>query len=198
MSTAIKPFPACHFTHGCIDAALALAAHGLDTARIKAVEALVPEGVVKTICEPESNKKKPANSYDAQFSVHYLVAAALRRQQFGLSELEPEAIADKDILALTQKVGYRIDPDSPFPAAYSGEVVITMDDGRVLRHREQINRGAADRPLTNSEIIVKYEANASMTVDRDSAERMRQTMLGLDSLPRATDVLAAFSPAATA
>ena len=94
------------------------------------------------------------------------------------------------------KTSYRVDPDSPFPAAYSGEVIVTMDDGRVLRHREHINRGAADRPLSNSEIIDKYVLNAAMTVSRDAGERMRAVMLGLDALPRATEVLAAFAPAA--
>jgi 2-methylcitrate dehydratase PrpD len=196
MATAIKPYPACHFTHGCIDAALALAGEGVNPARIARIEALVPEGVVKTICEPEANKKSPANSYDAQFSVHYLVAAAITRRRFGLAELEPEVIADKDIQALTQKVSYRIDPDSPFPKAYSGEVVITLDDGRKVRHREHINRGAADRPLTNAEIIEKYRLNAAMTVDSATAARMRDVMLSLDRLPRATEALAAFGPAA--
>jgi 2-methylcitrate dehydratase PrpD len=67
---AVKPFPACHFTHACADAAIALKHdHSLDPAAVEHVEALVPAEVVKTVCEPVANKQRPANAYDAQFSI---------------------------------------------------------------------------------------------------------------------------------
>lgn len=197
LATAIKPFPTCHFSHGAIDAALALRGEVGDYRNIKAINVLLPEGVHPTICEPEANKKRPQNDYDAKFSTHYLVSAALVRGQLTLDELEPDALRDPDILALADKLTYANDPDSPFPAAYSGEVIITMADGRELRHREHINRGAADRPLANEEIIAKYRSNAAMTVDRTTVERLLAAMLGLD-VPDVTalDMLRPFSQAA--
>ncbi|OAB55502.1 2-methylcitrate dehydratase [Phormidium willei BDU 130791] len=180
METAIKPFPACHFTHGCIDAALALRADGVDPDRIEAIEALVPAEVVNVVCEPEANKKRPANSYDAQFSVPYLVAAGFRRGRFTLAELEPDALADPAILALAERVSYRVDPDSPFPRAYSGELVVTLAGGETRRHREQINRGAAERPLTNAEIVEKYRANAARALSDSAAARCEAALLALD------------------
>ena len=112
-----------------------------------------------------TNKLKPANSYDAQFSVQWLTAAAFVRGKFGLAELEPSEITDPEIMRLTQKVTYTEYQDSPFPKAYSGEVVVTLDDGRTLSHREHINRGAAERPLTNAEIVAKYRDNAGTAFD---------------------------------
>lgn len=196
MNTAIKPFPTCHFTHGCIDAALALRDQVGDLDGIASVEALVPEEVIKTVCEPEANKKRPANDYDAKFSVHYLVAAALVRGRLGLAELEEEALRDPEILALTEKVRYRADPGSAFPKAYSGEVIVTRADGRTFRHREQINRGAADRPLGNDDILAKFRDNAAMTVDAETAERMIDAALGLEAAPNALAALRVFSPGA--
>ena len=196
MATAIKPFPACHFTHACVDAALALRRDGLDPARIRRIEALVPEQVVKTVCEPEANKKRPANSYDAQFSVPFLVAAALVRGRLTLAELENDALGDAGILDVASKVSYRPDPDSPFPKAYSGELIVTLDDGRELRHREHINRGAADRPLTNADIVEKYRANAAMAAGETASARMEAAVLGLDDAARAADALSVLSPSA--
>ncbi len=70
MLTAIKPYPTCHFTHGVIDCALALRDRApLD--RIASIEAAVPAEVHKTICEPQANKRRPRNDYDAKFSTHY-------------------------------------------------------------------------------------------------------------------------------
>ena len=160
------------------------------------VEALVPEEVIKTVCEPEAKKKRPANDYDAKFSVHYLIAAALMRGRLGLAELEEEALRDPQILALTDKVSYRTDPGSAFPKAYSGEVSIRLQDGRTLSHREHVNRGAADRPLSNDEILAKFRANAAMTVDGEGAERMIDAALGLEAAPNGAAAFRVFSPGA--
>jgi 2-methylcitrate dehydratase PrpD len=196
METAIKPYPACHFTHACIDAALALRRQGVTPADIRAIEVKVPAGTHKVICLPEANKLKPANSYDAQFSVQWLTAAALVKGRLGLAELEPDQIGDPEIMALTQKVRFADYPDSPFPKAYSGEVIVTLDDGRTLSHREHINRGAAERPLTNGEIVEKFRANAATAFGPGTVERMERAMLSLEAAGDAAAALAAFSPAA--
>lgn len=192
--TAIKPYPACHFTHACIDAALAIRAQGIEVRRIKAVETRVPAGTFKVICEPVANKLKPANSYDAQFSVQWLTAAALVRGKLGLAELEPSEITDPEITSLTQKVTYAEYQDSPFPMAYSGEVVVTLDDGRTLSHREHINRGAAERPLANAEIVAKFRDNVATAFNAETSARMEAAMLNLESAPNAAEALAVWSP----
>lgn len=194
LQTAIKPYPACHFTHGCIDAALILRKQGVAAGDIKGIEVRVPAGVFKTICEPVANKLKPANSYDAQFSVQWLTAAAFVRGRLGLAELEPAEIADPEIAALTQKVTFAEYKDSPFPKAYSGEVIVTLVDGRQLSHREHVNRGAAERPLANAEIVEKFRANAATAFDADTMARMEAAMLGLETASCAAGALAAFSP----
>jgi 2-methylcitrate dehydratase PrpD len=195
-ATAIKPYPACHFTHGCIDAAIALLKEGVDPLRIKSIEALVPEGVHKTVCEPEANKLRPANGYDAQFSVQYLTAVTFMRGRFGLAELENEALTDPGVLALTSKVKYGAYRDSPFPKAYSGEVIVTLDDGRRVSHREHVNRGAADRPLSNADIVAKFRDNAATAFDARRVERMQKAMLSLDDAPVAAKALDIWSAAA--
>ncbi|HET9018932.1 MAG TPA: MmgE/PrpD family protein, partial [Acetobacteraceae bacterium] len=129
LQVAVKPFPACHFTHACADAAIALREGGVDPARIARVRALVPAEVVKTVCEPVANKRRPANSYDAQFSIPFIVAAALLRGRFTLGELTQEAIRDAEILALADRVDYEADPASGFPRYYSGEVIVELQDG---------------------------------------------------------------------
>jgi 2-methylcitrate dehydratase PrpD len=195
MQTAIKPFPACHFTHACIDAALALRRQGVTASGVRHIEVRVPAETHNVICTPEANKVRPANSYDAQFSVQWLTAAALVRGRFGLAELEPAEIVDPEILALARKVRFADYPDSPFPKAYPGEVIVTLGDGRTLSHREHINRGAAERPLANGEIVEKFRANAAAACDAAKVERMERAMLGLETAKDAAAALAVFSSA---
>jgi 2-methylcitrate dehydratase PrpD len=183
LQVAVKPFPACHFTHACADAAIALKHQGLDPRQIARVEALVPEEVVKTVCEPVANKRHPANSYDAQFSIPFIVAASLLRGRFTLAELTPEAIADPAILDLALRVDYEIDPKSGFPRYYSGELIAETTDGERLSHREHMNRGCGDRPLTEAEILAKFHDNAARAVSRSRADEIAEAVLGLDAAP---------------
>jgi 2-methylcitrate dehydratase PrpD len=188
---AVKPMPACHFTHACADAAAILRAqHHLKASDIRSVRALVPADVVKTVCEPVAGKKRPQNSYDAQFSIPYIVATALARGSFGLAHLEDAALADAEVLALAQRVEYEVDPAAPFPKYFSGEVVVTTVDGRELRRREEINRGAADRPIGNDEIAAKFMQNAARAVSAARAAQIRELVLAMDRGLGARDLAA--------
>ena len=182
MAVAVKPLPACHFTHACSDAAIALLKqHKFGIGDIERIRALVPAEVVKTVCEPVANKRRPANAYDAQFSIPYLVSASLVRGRFGLGELEPEVLSDETILQLCDRVDYEVDPRSTFPRHYTGEVEIALKDGRKLVHREAMNRGCADRPLSNAEIAEKFTGNARLSLAARQADAVRDAVLGLDA-----------------
>ena len=176
----VKPLPACHFTHACSDAAVILRErHGLRPADVRRIRALVPAEVVKTVCEPVATKKRPQNGYDAQFSIPYIVAASLARGRFGLAELDEASLRDEELLALAAKVDYEVDPDSPFPTYYSGELVVTLQDGRELRHREQVNRGAVDRPITNAEVEQKFRQNIETVASPGRADEVRELVLAI-------------------
>lgn len=185
-NVAVKPLPACHFTHGSADAAVILRdKHELTPDMIESVRALVPGEVVKTVCEPVATKKRPQNSYDAQFSIPFAVASGIRHGRFGLRELEPGALSDPETLALAQKVEYEVDPNSPFPKYYSGEVIIRLKDGREVSHREEINRGSSDRPLSAEDITRKFRENAAMALSDAAVARVEDAVLSLDDIDNA-------------
>ena len=178
---AVKPIPACHFAHAAADAAAALHdKHQLAAKDIRRVRVLVPQEVVKTVCEPIANKRNPANSYDAQFSIPYIVATGLLKGRFTLAELEDKALRDAAVLNLASRVDYAVDPASTFPRHYTGEVIVEAEDGRSLRHREAMNRGCADRPLSNDEVAAKFFDNAERAVSRETADRIADAVLRLD------------------
>jgi 2-methylcitrate dehydratase PrpD len=166
MNVAVKPFPACHFAHAFADAALALRAK-VDLRKVERITALVPEGIVAAVCEPAAAKRRPASDYDAKFSVPYIVAASLVRGRFTLAELEEDALTDSRILDLAGKVDYRIDPNSTFPRHYSGGLVVRQE-GKEISHLEPVNRGSADRPLTNADVVQKFMENSHTASIRDA------------------------------
>lgn len=180
---AFKPVPACFFNIAPIDAAVALAQrHDLQPADIAAVKVLVPAAAVDTVCEPKLSKQTPLDGYAGEFSVYYAVAAGLARRDFSLADHTAEAIGDETVRALAQKVDYAVDPHTTFPRYYSAAVEVTTTDGRVLRHREDIHRGAAERPIGEADVIDKFRNNARRAVDSGRADEICRTLMSLDTL----------------
>jgi len=190
-NVAVKPFPACHFLHGCAEAAIELHRAGVDPERVRSIRALVPEGVVKAVCEPLAAKRRPKSDYDAKFSLPYAVASGLARGRLGLAELAPEALVEPRIERLMDKVEYAIDTASSFPRHYSGEVVVTLDDGRTASNRVAVNPGNPDRPLTNAAIEAKYFENCAISLDETHARRIHDLVLDLESVKNAVQLEAA-------
>ena len=179
---AIKPFPMCHFVHAAADAAIALHARGVAVGDIERIDALMPAGTLPVVCEPLAAKRRPVTDYDAKFSLPYAVASGLLRGRLGLQELLPAAFTDPAALSLMDRVHVELDPASTFPLHYSAELRVTMKNGEVLRHREAVNRGHAERPLSNAEIQRKYTDNATLHFTAAHAQRLQQHWLGLAQL----------------
>ena len=181
MNVGIKPYPACLFTHAFADAALALRRE--EEFRLEDIQSIVcpsSELGVQMVFEPLAEKKKPVNSYAAQFSVPYIVATAIVRGTFGLRELEPDLLGDEAILMLAEKVSYTADPATGFPRTLSGEVIIELANGKVIRRREQVNRGCGDRPLSRNEIIEKFFRNTDGVVSRGRANEIVEHLLDIE------------------
>lgn len=184
LNVAFKPYPACHFNHAFIDAALALReAPGFLPEKVEAVTVRLHPRQVGVVCEPFEKKRRPSSDYDAQFSLPYAVAVALLRGRFALSELEEATRGDRDVLALIDRVSYEIDPESAYPTHYSGEITVTFSDGRSVTRRQAVNRGARENPMAEADVEAKFFANAERTTDRARAQRIRDVLLTLEQQP---------------
>lgn len=182
LRTAVKPYPVCHFIHAFADSAQLLRdGNRFSLEEIESVRCLIHPTPGRVVCEPASNKWVPRSEYDAKFSLPYVVSTVLARGRFTLAELHDDALADRDVLELARRVEVADDPDSAFPAAYSGAVEIRLTDGRTISHREQVNRGHDERPLTNEEVAAKFADNMSLVTDVATAERVRSSVLSLGS-----------------
>jgi 2-methylcitrate dehydratase PrpD len=180
---AFKPIPACYFSIAAIDSACALhREHGLNAEHIEKVRILLPQAAVETVCIPAGIRRKPVDTYAAVFSVYYGVAVALARGHYRLSDLEPAALADPEVLSLIERSEYEIDPRTTFPKYYSGAVRITTHDGHTFEQREDVHRGAPEKPLGESAIIAKFMDNAARSINITQAERVRDAVLGIESV----------------
>ncbi|MEH6726784.1 MAG: MmgE/PrpD family protein, partial [Hyphomicrobiales bacterium] len=117
------------------------------------------EGIVHRLWEPLDLKQKPPTSYAAKFSVPFGVALGLVRHQAALEDFTTASINDPELLAIASKVDFEIDPDNPYPAAFTGHIRIEYADGTIIEEEQDHMRGGAKEPLTRQEINDKFRAN---------------------------------------
>ena len=153
---AFKPYPCGTMTHPYIDCARRLATRGVAPGAIREMICEVAEGTVHRLWEPLADKQRPPNGYAAKFSQPYCIARAFVRGSAGLDAFSDEAVADPEVLELARKVRYVIDPDNPYPSAFTGHIRIVLDDGRTVEERQPHIRGGAQEPLTRAEIDEKF------------------------------------------
>jgi len=119
----------------------------------------VAEGTVHRLWEPLADKQRPPNGYAAKFSTPFLLATGFIRGGVGLDAFTDEAVREKEVLALSSKVRYVIDPNNPYPSNFTGHVRAVLDDGRVIEERQPYFRGGAHEPLTRADIEEKFARN---------------------------------------
>jgi 2-methylcitrate dehydratase PrpD len=180
--TALKPYPVCHFIHGCADAAIEL--HGQVAAQdIARVAAFLPQPTLHIIAEPAELKERPTTDYEAKFSAQFVVAACLLKGRFGLPDLQPEALADPQVRALALRVRCQADPETAFPSYFSGAVEVTLRDGRTLKRHVRVNSGAGNRAMAADAVAAKFMTSATMTIPAPQAERIRDAVFALEEVP---------------
>lgn len=180
--TALKPYPVCHFIHGCADAAIELHRE-IGGAEIAHVDAWLAEPTLHIIAEPAEAKENAATEYEAKFSAQFVTAYCLLHGRFGLPDLLPEALADAQVRALARKVKCHADPDTAFPEFFSGGVKVTLADGRVFERHVRVNSGAGERAMSRETVSEKFMASASLAIPEEQARRIRDTVLDLENAP---------------
>ena len=157
---AFKPYPCGTMAHPYIDCARRLAARGIKPGDVKELVCEVAEGTVHRLWEPLASKQRPPNGYAAKFSTPFILASGFVRGGVGLDAFTEAAVRDPAVLALAAKVRYVIDPDNPYPNAFTGHIRALLNDENVVEERQPHFRGGAQEPLTRADIEEKFLLNA--------------------------------------
>jgi 2-methylcitrate dehydratase PrpD len=182
---SFKAWPSCRDTHVYVQAALELLdQRPIDPRDIAAVTAIVtPQNMI--VCEPADLKRRPRTAIAGKFSLYYTLATAIidRRVEFG--SFADAALARPQVLALGDKVAYRVDPD----AVGRGEVLeVELRDGTTLRHSVRAVYGSPAAPLPIDALVAKFVDCGGRALRPRSANRLQQVAAELLALDRVASV----------
>lgn len=175
MRVSLKPYGCCRYSHGLIDAMLALRAEhfappdrkGLPLTDIEQIRLGVLSGGWPLIAEGIERKRDPRNTVDAQFSAPYAAAVALSRGRAGMREFEidsrdpstgDQVMGDSTIRGLMAKTECYRDPslDAEYPKSWPAAVEIRLRNGRVLRQRVAHALGEPESPVKREALVERF------------------------------------------
>jgi 2-methylcitrate dehydratase PrpD len=186
---AFKPYPANHFLHGAIDAAIALRERGLRPEDVAQVTLGVAEATVRTIGEPIEVKRTPTTGYMAQFSGPYAVAAGLfggGGLGVGLDDFTDDLAREPARRALMAKVDVRSDARCTelFPHQFPAILTVRTHAGDTLVEEVLVNRGGPGRALSIGEVGTKFQHNAARLLPAFVVDQIQRDISRLDEIDR--------------
>jgi 2-methylcitrate dehydratase PrpD len=184
-----KPYPANHFTHAGIDAAIQLRQEGLEVGEIESIELGVASPVLRTIAQPEDKKARPETGYAAQFSGPFTVATALvggGGLGVSLDDFTDEVVGDRMKLDLASRVRCSADDecDRIFPNQFPAVLRVHLENGETREARVSHNRGGPENPLSDDELETKFYSNATRVLSREGTEDLMKALQDLEHLDR--------------
>jgi 2-methylcitrate dehydratase PrpD len=193
-----KPYPANHFTHSAVDAAIAMRENGLTADEVDRATLGVAAATVRTIGEPIEVKRAPETGYAAQFSGPYAVAAALYGGSglgLGLDDYTDALARDPKRRALMARVDVVADDraDAVFPRQFPAILRVRRRDGTELVEQVMANRGGSERPLSYAELVTKFRDNASRLLPSETVDEVEGRVARLPEAEGVAPLLAPLS-----
>lgn len=199
--TALKLYPACHFTHAPTWAAAKLALErGIRADQIEEVVVSIPPEGEPLVLAPLGDKQAPRTPYDAKFSLPFTIAHTLVHGELGLGSFSADSVRDGNVLALARRV--RGEPwAGAVPSRFAGVATIRTSAGQRFSMRVDHPPGAPGNPVDDEALLAKFRANARLALDVAATEELAASVLALDEAQYPGRVLApiraARSPGAT-
>jgi len=144
-----KPYACGIVIHPAIDGVIQLRnEHHLQPEQIKSIH-IKANPYQLELC----GKKTPQTGLEGKFSVYHSVAIALIDGRAGEKQYSDEAVLNPKTITLREKITVEIDNRLH---KKSGEVTITLNDGRILHKVIESAVGGLENPMTNEQLDEKF------------------------------------------
>lgn len=154
----MKTYAACRHTHPAIEAALTLRPSIIN--QLSSISSIKVDVYKLAVSGHDHTDIRGVSS--AKMSMPFAVALALYRGSAGMEDFSETNVTDEEILALARKVKVVENEElsSLVPKKRASILNIMMKDGTTLSHRVDFPKGEPENPLTDEELIQKFNSLA--------------------------------------
>jgi 2-methylcitrate dehydratase PrpD len=194
LDIGFKPYASCRLGHRVLDAMERLIQeHGIIASEVLDVRIMSSERVVEQLYLPPERTKAPETRNAAVFSLPWVAACMLLYGKVGVSQLSPEALNNKEIHDLAQKVFMEVDISiDPSDHAAVMPVVIRTKRGDFRTKTNPLAPGDRGYRLTPEVLKAKFfdnAANSRVPVDPEVLESIIDAALNLDLQEDIRDII---------
>ena len=188
--TYIKFWPAEYHSQSAIEAAMELRPQIDDCDKIESILIESFEAAVSIIgSEPE--KWRPTSRETADHSMGYCVAVALLDGDVTRESFSDTRIRDPRVLGLLDRIKI-VETDecnAGYPDGIPNKLIVRTTDGREFSRLVKYPRGHAGNPMTDDEVIRKFQTQAEPIIGPVTARRIVDLAMSLDDLNDVTPLL---------
>lgn len=175
MQTMPKPYASAILSHPMVDAMLALRARGgFDPGRVRAVH-----GRVNPLAIRLESRPRPASGLEARLSFQHAMAVTLVDGACLPAQFTDERVRDPVVASLRERIS--VEPDDRIGQEQC-EIVLILDDGRVVVERIEQATGSPRRPMSDPQLDQKFRTLAAGVLSPGQTERVLGHLWNVDSL----------------
>ncbi len=194
----VKRYPCCSYIHRAVDGLLALRAeHGLSAEKVKQITIEIPGRHTEILSD-----QAPETPSQARFSMPYCIAVALHRGSLTESDFSEGAVARPELGEIMRRVDFRglpvTDASSDLATEEADRVTVSCRDGQEHRIEVLYARGDPRNPLSERELLGKFDDCAGTVLSPDGIAAARQALLALEEQTSLAAVTATLTPGETA
>ncbi len=179
MSTAVKPYPCCRYSHAAIDAVSHIVrAEALDASEIEGIDIAIGETGFGLVADPPEAKRAPSNVVEGQFSVYFAAAVAATRGAYTWADYS--RLSDPQVRRLMKEVSVRLVDD--VGAGMETSVVVRVSGGRSIERFVPFPKGEPENPMSWSEMQAKFTEWSAPVIGEGRAASVTERVSGLESL----------------
>lgn len=165
-----KPYTACRWTHPAIEGTFQLLSKHRDLNKES-----IRKITVKTFLDATHLKRPhPQTMESAQYSIPFLVGAAVIDGKIGPEQIAQERLSDPNILSVADKVEVLHSPeiDKDFPKMAPAEIEIETTSGKCYSTKVTTPKGDPKNPMTDREFVDKFKILATRSIRLEVVERV--------------------------
>ena len=178
---SIKPYPCGCLTHPSMDAIRAVVIErDLKPADIEQVVLYAGNNILNPIRYTTAE-----NELQAKFCMPFLLAAIVISRKAGFQEFTPQFVCSSEVQALMQRIRMEFDPAieaKGYDKMRSRVEVMLTDGQKLVREADERYRGGPDNPLSDDELIEKFNDCTQSILDETTREQIIETVFGLEKL----------------
>ena len=181
---SLKLYPCNSASHTVADAALQLVQqYRVSPEEVSAIKVGVTQSALDAL--PFAT---PANGWEARSCISFIVASALTYGQPLIDNFIDAAVADGRVRGLMDLLTVEA-TEEPFQSIqYPASMVISLLDGRTLRHRVEFARGQPELPLSREELDAKFLYCSRYILPPDHIEESVVRLRDLENIDNTTGI----------